>query len=237
MKRLDRLLNPLSRAWSSWSCVDLRGRSVLFGRRTYSVYPTFYIRPVYQDAEYKELEEKGELKKIAFTPILPAEHDNNASVWHDPLVVKFTNKLNAEGNKERAQFLVHKTFETIKKLQLEKYHSTPDLTEREQIVLNPWKIFHGALVNTMPFLETIPVVRGGSTYQVPVPVREKRREFLAMKWFIEAGQDKDDDLRLYKKLAQEFIDAYHNTGRVVRKKQELHKLCEANRAYAHYRWG
>jgi small subunit ribosomal protein S7 len=93
---------------------------------------------------------------------------------------------------------------------LEKYYKTTDLVERNKIIIDPYAIFHAALVNTTPFLETVPVKRGGTSYQVPVPIREKRQTFLAMKWLIEAAKDKDENMRFYTKMAYELIDASNN---------------------------
>nr|CAI5818136.1 unnamed protein product [Callosobruchus analis] len=81
-----------------------------------------------------------------------------------------------------------------------------------------------------------PIKRGGVKYQVPVPISEKKAQFMSMKWLIQAGQEKDKAVRFHLQLARELIDAANNTGRVIKKKHDLHKQCEANRAYAHYRW-
>jgi len=98
---------------------------------------------------------------------------------------------------------------------LEKYYNASDPIEREKIVIDPYKIFHIAVENCKPFLQTTPVKRGGATYQVPVPVSDKRRIFLAMNWLIDAGKTKEDNVRFYKKLALEFIDAANNTVRLA----------------------
>lgn len=73
-------------------------------------------------------------------------------------------------------------------------------------------------------------------FQVPIPLTHKRARFLSFKWLITTAQEKDSSVRFHYQLAKEMIDAANNTGRVVKKKQDLHKQCEANRAYAHYRW-
>jgi len=103
------------------------------------------------------------------------------------------------------------TFQKIKKVQLEKYYSTQDDVERQSIIIDPYQIFHQALANSKPFLETTNVKRGGTNYQVPVLVREKRQEFLAMKWLIEAAKEKERTMRFYDKLAYELLDAANNT--------------------------
>ena len=103
------------------------------------------------------------------------------------------------------------TFATIKRIQLGKYYKTTDPKEREKIELNPWVVFHTAVNNAGPVLETMSIKRGGGTYQVPVPVRDKRKLFLGMKWLIEAGMDKEPTIPMYKKLAWEILDAANET--------------------------
>jgi len=206
--------------------------------RGYSVFPKYFIDPIYQEKEQERLREAGLLKDYAYTPVRPAWTDKTSSVWHDPLVQKFTNHMVKDGNKLRARGLVERTFETIKKIQLNKYYNTVDPVEKEKIILDPWAIFHAAINNAKPMLETVPIKRGGGTYQVPVPVRENRQVFLAMKWFLAAVVDKSvREVQFPTKMSRELLDAANNTGRVVKRKHDLHKLCEANRAYAHYRWG
>lgn len=156
------------------------------------------------------------------------------------------------GKKILARDLVETTFETIKRIQLEKFHKASE-EDKSAIELNPKIIFHKAIANCKPILALTPIKRGGVTYQVnvkkisffpclivvfkvPVAIPEKRSEFLSIKWMIQAAKDKERTVHFPQKLAYELIDASNNTGRVVKRKQELHKQCEANRAYAHYRW-
>lgn len=82
-----------------------------------------------------------------------------------------------------------------------------------------------------------PIKRGGATYQVPIPITENRAQFLAMKWLILESKEKERKIHFPEKFAGEVLDAFNNTGKVIKRKQDLHKQCEANRAYAHYRWG
>nr|CAD7592419.1 unnamed protein product [Timema genevievae] len=128
------------------------------------------------------------------------------------------------------------TFENVKRTQLERFNTSPTPELKENIETNPLIIFYRAVENCKPLLQLSPIKRGGVTYQVPVPITEKRSNFLAMKWLIEAAQDKERTVHFPEKLAWELLDASSNQGRVVKKKQELHRQCEANRAYAHYRW-
>lgn len=91
--------------------------------------------------------------------------------------------------------------------------------------------------NCTPLLQLTPIKRGGATYQVPIPITEKHARFMAMKWLIIEANEKERTTHFPEKLAAEILDAYNNTGKVVKRKQDLHKQCEANRAFAHYRWG
>nr|CAI5818137.1 unnamed protein product [Callosobruchus analis] len=140
------------------------------------------------------------------------------------------------GNKVLARSLVEQTLESIKRLQLEKYHKCKTEEDKAKIQLDPKTIFHNAVDNCKPILMLTPIKRGGVKYQVPVPISEKKAQFMSMKWLIQAGQEKDKAVRFHLQLARELIDAANNTGRVIKKKHDLHKQCEANRAYAHYRW-
>ena len=125
----------------------------------------------------------------------------------------------------------------VKQIQLAKYNKATTDAERAEIELNPITIFHKALENCKPILQLTPIKRGGSTYQVPIPLTENRARFLAMKWMILECREKERKIHFPERLAVELIDAYNNTGKVVKRKQDLHKQCENNRAYAHYRWG
>lgn len=202
----------------------------------YSQYPKYFIEPVYQPKVQEDLSKSGDLQKLIHLPIKAALSSQNASINHDPLISLFTNYLMRDGLKILARELMERTFEKLKRIQLEKYHKTKTSEEKDSIELNPKIVFHTAIENCKPLLELTPIKRGGVTYQVPVPLTEKRSQFLAMKWLIAAGKDKEKPVHLPDKLAYELIDASNYTGRVIKRKQDLHKQCEANRAYAHYRW-
>lgn len=141
-----------------------------------------------------------------------------------------------DGKKVLARELVEKSFQNIKRIQIEKYHKCKSEEEKAQIELDPRVIFHQAIENCKPILALTPIKRGGVRYQVPVPITPKKSQFLSMKWLIAAATEKDRNTRFYDQLAYELIDAANNKGKVIKRKQELHKQCEANRAYAHYRW-
>ena len=120
---------------------------------------------------------------------------------------------------------------------MSKYYKAATEAERAEIEINPVKILHKALENSKPILQLTPIKRGGSTYQVPIPITDNFARFMAMKWFIIESREKERKVHFPEKLAHELLDAFNNTGKVVKRKQDLHRQCEANRAYAHYRWG
>ncbi|XP_034939217.1 28S ribosomal protein S7, mitochondrial [Chelonus insularis] len=203
--------------------------------RLYSVYPPTYKLPVFRKEDQATLELSGELKKLAHEPIRPVLTYQTCSEFYDPTVSKFINYIMRKGNKELARTLVEGAFEEIKRRQLKKYHNaSPE--ERSQIELDPVKILHKAIENTMPVMMTMPIKKGGTTYQVPSPLLEPKSRFMAMNWLWKTAKEKDKHLRFIVVLAKELLDAADNTGRVVKIKQNLHKQCELNRAYAHFRW-
>lgn len=101
--------------------------------------------------------------------------------------------------------------------------------------VDPVQVFKTAIENCKPVVGTTPVRKSGSVYQVPLPLPEKRRNSLAIKWLISAARGRKGK-PMAERLYLEIMDAYHNEGNVIKKKIELHKTAEANRAYAHYRW-
>ncbi|XP_075230862.1 mitochondrial ribosomal protein S7 [Lycorma delicatula] len=206
-------------------------------RCNYSMYPPTFVDPIPIAEEQKKLEETGKNEILKHIPIKAARNYETDSIHYDPLVQKFTNYLMRKGNKALARSLIEKAFENVKRFQLEKYNSETDPLVKESIVIDPLVIFHKAVENSKPALKLTPVKRGGSTYQVPMPITDNQARFMAMNWLIEAGREKDRSARWWIREAHELIDAAEHKGRVVKKKQDLHKQCEANRAYAHYRWG
>jgi len=211
-------------------------RLVLAGVRCYSQYPPKFVEPVYEKPKIEDLVESGEAKKFAFTPIKAALNNQTSSVFYDPLVAQFTNYIMKTSNKALARDLLEKTFATIKRTQIQKLHQLETEEERATVECNPRTILHNAVENCRPLLQLTPIKRGGVKYQVPVPITEKYSYFMAMRWLVEAGREKERTVHFPEKMAKELLDAARNEGRVVKKKQDLHRQCEANRAYAHYRW-
>ncbi|XP_071814691.1 small ribosomal subunit protein uS7m-like [Apostichopus japonicus] len=197
----------------------------------YSIYTPKYVEPAVKTDQFED----GKLPFDVSTPVKAAPLWSTSSFTHDPLLLKFVNIIQKKGEKELASSLIRKTFELIKLRQVEKINTaSPD--EPVDVEANPEQIFYSAIENCKPILGLQNVERGGRTYQVPTPLKENRRRFLAMKWLIEAANTKDPTIPFYQQLADELLNAHQNTGAVIKRKRDLHKQCEANRAYAHFRW-
>ncbi|PIR89939.1 30S ribosomal protein S7 [bacterium (Candidatus Gribaldobacteria) CG07_land_8_20_14_0_80_33_18] len=137
------------------------------------------------------------------------------SIYNNILVAKFINQIMRKGKKTIAQKIVYNAFKKIK----------------EQTKEDPLVIFKKALENAGPLLEVRPQRIGGATYQIPREVNEKRRLSLALKWLVKVAKSKKGK-PMEEKLASEIIAAFNNEGEVIRKKINLHKMAEANRAFA-----
>jgi len=138
-------------------------------------------------------------------------------LYNDVVVAQFINKVMKKGKKLIAQKLVYRAFEAVK----------------EKTKKNPLEIFKQAIENASPLLEVKPKRIGGATYQVPVEVKGERRLALAIKWILEGARAKKGK-PMSEKLSQEIIDAANNTGGAVKKKQDTHRMAEANKAFAHF---
>jgi small subunit ribosomal protein S7 len=101
---------------------------------------------------------------------------------------------------------------------------------------DPMEVFQTALKNVMPVLEVKPRRVGGATYQVPIEVRPERRLALAIRWLVNYASNRVAEKTMKEKLAAELLDAYQGVGSSIKKKEDTHKMAEANRAFAHYRW-
>ena len=104
-----------------------------------------------------------------------------------------------------------------------------------QTIVEPMDLFNQAMNNVMPLLEVKARRVGGSNYQVPIEIRPERRQTLAIRWIV-ASARKRSDRDMSNKLASELMDAYNNAGGAVKKKEDTHRMAEANKAFAHYRW-
>lgn len=198
-----------------------------------SIYPKHYAEPVIAKLE-KSLSggERTRLSKLQYIPIKAALNDQSLSIFHHEIANKMINYITRKGNKKLARELMDQCFENIKQIQIQRLN----LGKEENVVADPLELLLLAIENCRPILQVTKIKRGGVAYQVPVPVTEKKSYFLAMNWLLDAARDKERKVHLPQKLAWEILDAASGQGRVVKRKNDLHKLCEDNRAYAHYRW-
>ncbi len=136
-----------------------------------------------------------------------------------PVIARFTNKIMYMGKKSTAQGIIYDAFERINK----------------QMKTDPLAVFEQALKNATPMLQVKSRRVGGATYQVPIEVSPERGEFLAMRWIISFARERSGR-SMAEKLAAELMDAAQGQGNSIKKKQDTHKMAEANKAFAHYRW-
>jgi len=139
--------------------------------------------------------------------------------FHDRLVAKFINALMLGGKKSTAEKIVYGAFDLIQ-------GRTGD---------EPVEVFKKAVENVRPVVEVKSRRVGGSTYQVPVEVRSERRNALAIRWLVNYARGRGEKT-MQERLAAEFLDAANNRGVSVKKREDVHRMAEANKAFAHYRW-
>jgi len=139
--------------------------------------------------------------------------------YHDLLTSKFINGIMRRGKKSVGEGIFYGALDIIK----DKTHS------------DPLKVFSQAMNNVKPLIEVRPRRVGGATYQVPVEVRPERKVALAIRWIIGFAKQRSEKT-MEEKLSAELIDAANNRGAAIKKKEDTHKMAEANKAFAHYRW-
>ncbi len=139
----------------------------------------------------------------------------------DAVLSRFMNVLMYDGKKSTAERIVYAAMDTIKR--------------RMGQNGDPLRMFHEAMDNVKPAVEVRSRRVGGATYQVPVEVRPERRQALAIRWLIEAARKRGEHT-MEERLSGELLDAANNRGAAVKKREDTHKMAEANKAFAHYRW-
>ncbi len=140
-------------------------------------------------------------------------------IYNNKVVTKLVNSIMLDGKKGTAQKIVYGAFERV-----------AEKTGKEAV-----EVFEEAMNNIMPVLEVKARRIGGATYQVPIEVRPDRRQALALRW-ITMFSRKRGEKTMQERLANEILDAANNTGASVKRKEDMHKMADANRAFAHYRW-
>ncbi len=140
-------------------------------------------------------------------------------IYNSKVVTKLINNIMLDGKKTVAQKIVYDAFNTIK----------------EKEGKDALEVFEAALNNVMPVLEVKARRVGGATYQVPIEIRAERRQTLALRWLVNYARNRHEKT-MAEKLANEIIDATNSTGGAFKKKEEMHRMAEANKAFAHYKW-
>ena len=139
--------------------------------------------------------------------------------FKDLILAKFMNRIMKDGKKSVSEKIVYGAFDIVSKK-----------TDK-----SPIEYFHDALNNVKPSLEVRSRRVGGATYQVPMEVRPRRAQALAMKWIVDSAI-KRNEKTMRERVASEIMDAFNNKGSAVKKREETHKMAEANRAFSHFRW-
>jgi small subunit ribosomal protein S7 len=164
----------------------------------------------YHEKEGRLVPRKGHVPKREVLP---------DPVYHDVRVSKLINNIMLDGKKGLAQSIVYGAFDIIK----------------EKTDMDGLEVFEKALENVMPMLEVKARRVGGANYQVPIEVRPERRQTLALRWITQYSRTRSEKT-MKERLANELIDAMNETGGAFRRKEEMHRMAEANRAFAHFRW-
>jgi small subunit ribosomal protein S7 len=137
--------------------------------------------------------------------------------YNSVLVQQFINKVMSRGKKSIAERIVYQSVELA----------------AERLKREPMEIFEQAIRNVSPSIEVKPRRVGGATYQVPVEVKSDRRVSLAIRWILQSARGRSGK-PMHERLATEFVDAFNNTGATIKRKEDVHKMAESNRAFAHY---
>ncbi|MFD2369462.1 30S ribosomal protein S7 [Brevibacillus sp. GCM10020057] len=140
-------------------------------------------------------------------------------IYNSKLVTRLINRLMLDGKRGVAQNILYNAFNII----------------QERTGRNPMEVFEEALKNVMPVLEVKARRVGGANYQVPIEVKPERRTTLGLRWLVNYSRSRGEKT-MEQRLANEIMDAANNTGAAVKKREDTHKMAEANKAFAHYRW-
>ncbi|CAM5778829.1 MULTISPECIES: 30S ribosomal protein S7 [Brevibacillus] len=140
-------------------------------------------------------------------------------IYNSKLVTRLINRLMLDGKRGVAQNILYNAFNII----------------QERTGRNPMEVFEEALKNVMPVLEVKARRVGGANYQVPIEVKPERRTTLGLRWLVNYSRTRGEKT-MEQRLANEIMDAANNTGAAVKKREDTHKMAEANKAFAHYRW-
>ncbi len=140
-------------------------------------------------------------------------------IYNSKLVTRLINRIMIDGKRGVAQTILYEAFDMI----------------RQRTSKEPMEVFEAAIKNIMPVLEVKARRVGGANYQVPIEVKPERRTSLGLRWLVNYSRNRGEKT-MVERLAAEIIDASNNTGASVKKREDTHKMAEANKAFAHYRW-
>lgn len=141
-------------------------------------------------------------------------------IYNSKVVTKLVNQVMESGKKGLAQRIVYGAFDIVK----------------EKLGQDPLEVFTTALENIKPVLETKSRRVGGATYQVPMEIRPERRQTLAIRWMVNFARKRSGERGMEAKLAGEIMDAYNSIGASIKRRDEMHRMAEANKAFAHFKW-
>ncbi|VDO37508.1 unnamed protein product [Haemonchus placei] len=211
-------------------------RPISYSATARNVYDPRVFREAITDIKqmHEPLDENDERN---FLYIKAMKSDETPVFYRDHTVDKLIRVCMNSGRKETAKHHVYSALEIIKRRQYKAWLNAKDEEEKSKIELDPFVIARKAIANCHPLMKLQGVTRGGTTYQVPFPIEKAEAEFRAMKMMRDICRQKaaHGETHLKDILANELLAASQNEGLTIQAKQELHKTCEANRAYAHYR--
>lgn len=200
--------------------------------------------PLLSEEKFFEAKDEGKLVELSFEKVRFAHIWESNSPLYDETYEKFVNFLLRDGRKELFYDLMHRTLYLIKCYQMRRLSKEASKENKKadgepnDVELNPITVFKQAIENSKPLVITKKVKRGGAIYQVPYPLLDKQGEYIAIKWILSSVADrpKPKKRKFYEAMASELIDAANGVGKVIKKRDDIHRLADANRAYAHYRW-
>ena len=194
--------------------------------------------PAYHDPDpnpesyMSEITENDELSKVK---VKAAPSSQTYSAFYDRILHDFEKHVLKQGKGALASKIMRETLEHIKCVQIKKYNRV-EAPERDSIELNPLTVFHTALENAKPIVGVKTLTQGAQTYRIPYPLSPQQQFFMTAKWMLNHVRNGKPNTPAALRLGNEILAAYNGEGVAMKRKQELHKLAEANRAYAHFRW-
>jgi len=206
-------------------------RSLTASTTALAQYNPTYVDPD-PDPESYVISDNDDMLKVR---LKAAPSSQTYSAFYDKRLDYFQKHVLKEGKGALASKIIRETLEHIKCVQIKKYNSA-EPHEKPNIEVNPLEVFHTALENAKPIVGVKRLTRAAQVYQVPYPLTPEEQTFMTIKWMLNHVRNGKPNTPASIRLGNELLAAYSGEGVAVKRKQELHKLAEANRAYAHFRW-